>query len=508
MTPAPAYSSPSSTIPEAALPQNSASAASHPVDPDRPSSFAKLLHQANDDAGTDTDSADKTDQSQSQNKSAKQATFTTPTPVVVPVKQQTVPAFAGFLSFSSTPVKSEKSATSTEQDEQTPSGDQKKSDASAITTGTALLMQALAGLGIPQITQPSAAPPAAAQQPATKQAARPGGHIDLSTKAASTTIGFATPINIIQNRVTPDVASLSVSGPQSAATQSAPKDAASGTPIPTALTEGDAKAPVSTGQLAFAARLNTDTPAAAQPSSPTRPSAPTQSSLSAQPSASHPQTAPAGAPNAATPEADAIQPASAVTQSVQAAPEQTGQRAEKPEAQTLSTPSAAEPTAAPRTDAAHALDQPTDIRSADVDPTPAAGANTTAVRDVRLQVTGADSQRVDVRVMDRGGELRVSVRADDPSLVRSLQDNVADLSTRLDQAHFRSELWTPRTQATAQTDSANTNGRQFSGGEGNLGREDRGQQQNGRQQQQPAWVDDFEENPAKGKSGSTAQWQA
>ena len=147
------------------------------------------------------------------------------------------------------------------------------------------------------------------------------------------------------------------------------------------------------------------------------------------------------------------------------------------------------------------------MRSADVDQTPAAGANATAVRDIRLQVAGSDNQRVDVRVMDRGGELRVSVRADDPSLVRSLQDNVAELSNRLDQAHFRSEVWTPRTQAISQTDSASTNGRTFSNGGQAFGRDGEGQQQNGRQQQHPSWVDDFEENPAGRNSGGTPQWQ-
>jgi hypothetical protein len=163
--------------------------------------------------------------------------------------------------------------------------------------------------------------------------------------------------------------------------------------------------------------------------------------------------------------------------------------------------------AASRADTALALDRPADVRSADVDQTPAAGANATRVSDVRLQVAGSDDQRVDVRVMDRGGELRVSVRADDPSLVRSLQDNVADLSTRLDQAHFQSEVWTPRAQAISQTDSASTGGRTSSNGGETFGRDGHGQQQNGRQQQQPSWVDDFEESPTGSNSGGTRQWQ-
>jgi hypothetical protein len=270
-------------------------------------------------------------------------------------------------------------------------------------------------------------------------------------------------------------------------------------PATAPLPEADANSAASSSQLAFALRLNPDTTAEQTAPQVQVPQSPSQ--------ASHSQSAPDNMQSSVAAASDAVQPSAAITEAVQNGAEQSGEHTERADSQIQATPSAAvEQFAAARADAAHAMDQPVSVRSADVDNTPAPPANNT-IRDVRLQVTGSDDQRVDVRVMDRGGELRVSVRADDPSLVRSLQDNVADLSTRLDQAHFQSEVWTPRTQAISQTDSASTNGRTFSNGGETSGGSGQGQQQNGRQHQQPSWMDDFDETPAGRNSGGTFQWQ-
>jgi hypothetical protein len=536
-----------------------------------------LLHQAKDDASSDADGSGK--DAQGPDKSAKQPALAVPTPVPVPVAQQTVAPIVGFLAWSSTTGKPEKSTGPAEHDEQTASTGEKKPDATATTAGATLLMQAIAGLGVPQFTQPPSGQQAAnnpsgksggradvrasaatavtglttptnaqavkpgsrvdvsvsaaalaatgVSTPTNAQAVKPGSRVDVSVSAAAlAATGVSTPTNAqtvkpgsrvdvragvvaaasgvltpanTQANVAADDASPSLS--VSVGADASGKDGNTGTLVPTAPPDGDGKAPLSSGQLAFAARLNADTPSAQPPALP-------QPSPLTQPQASHLQAAQASAQSPPAPEADAIQPPPAVTQAVPAGPEQAGEHTQKSEGQALAAPSAAaEQAAVPRADAAHTLDQPADVRSADVDQTPAAGANASAVRDVRLQVAGSDNQRVDVRVMDRGGELRVSVRADDPSLVRSLQDNVAELSNRLDQAHFRSEVWTPRTQAISQTDSASTNGRTFSNGGQAFGRDGQGQQQNGRQQQHPSWVDDFEENPAGRNSGGTPQWQ-
>jgi hypothetical protein len=431
-----------------------------------------MLHQAKDEANADQSAKEAQDQERNR-QSAAAAAAAAPVPVA---QKAAAPPTGGALTLASTTDKSGQSTGAGENDAPGASDDQKKADATAI-TGATFLLQAIAGLGIPQLAQPVPLEAASVQK-------APTGRDESRASAAVATAGA-----IAVADETSSAQSLSASA---AASQ---KDAGGESPVPTTPPEGDANAPQPSGQLAFAARLNADASGAQTSSQPQQP-------------ASRPHDAPADGQSSTSTESDTIQPAAAVVQPVQAGSEQTEDHAQKSTGDAMPAPStAAEQFAAARTDAARALDQPADVRSADVDQTPAAGASATAVRDVQLQVVGSDNQRVDVRVMDRGGELRVSVRADDPSLVRSLQDNVADLSTRLDQAHFQSEVWTPRTQAIGQTDSANTNGRTFSNGGETFGRDGQGQQQNGRQQQQPSWVDDFEESPAGRNSGSTQQWQ-
>ena len=528
------------------MPQGSTASGSRYHDSGQPSSFATLLHQAKDDASADTDSSDK--DTQEQDKSAKQPALAVLTSASVPVVQQTIAPIVGFLMWGATTGNSEKSTGQAESDASAAPADEKKADAAAGATGATLLLQAIAGLGTPQLTQPlpgqrsannqqgkprvdadagvvaatglSASTNAPAGNPTGPAAStnvpdgNPGGHVDIRASAVTAATGLSTSTNaqaiVAANDASVSLSSVSLGTDGSrkggSAEDGGAGDGSAGTLVPTTSPEGDGKTALSSGQLAFAARLSADT-VSVQASSQLQPSL-SQPLQSAQQQASHLQTADASIQSSSASEIDAIQPVVAATQTVQTGSEQAGEHAQKSEAQASPALSAAsDQVAATRADTALTLDQPADVRSADVDQTPAAGANATAVHDVRLQVAGSGDQRVDVRVMDRGGELRVSVRADDPSLVRSLQDNVADLSTRLDQAHFQSEVWTPRTQAISQTDSASTDGRTFSNGGETSGRDGQGQQQNGRQQQQPFWVDDFEENPAGQNSGGTPQWQ-
>jgi len=81
------------------------------------------------------------------------------------------------------------------------------------------------------------------------------------------------------------------------------------------------------------------------------------------------------------------------------------------------------------------------------EPEPPADAAGARVSDVRLQLSGQNNQRVDVRLMDRGGELHVTVRGADEQVVSALQDNLPELAARLDQQHVRAEIWAPRSGA-------------------------------------------------------------
>jgi hypothetical protein len=61
-------------------------------------------------------------------------------------------------------------------------------------------------------------------------------------------------------------------------------------------------------------------------------------------------------------------------------------------------------------------------------------------REIQLQVNQG-AQRVDVRVMDRGGEVHVAVRTPDAQLAGALRGDLPVLSAKLEQAGFRAETW-------------------------------------------------------------------
>ncbi len=70
------------------------------------------------------------------------------------------------------------------------------------------------------------------------------------------------------------------------------------------------------------------------------------------------------------------------------------------------------------------------------------------VRDISLHLAG--QQHVAVRLVDRSGEVQVSVRTPDPRLADALRENLPALGTRLEAAGFRSESF-HATPASAET---------------------------------------------------------
>ena len=449
-------------------PHSAGDSATQPADSNQPGSFASLLHQANDDARSGDDPKD--DARDEANRNSRPAT--TSGAVAVPVIQQPLLPIPGFLSWTgktNTPAKSEHT-------EDTGTADQKAAQVDRLAP-TTLLMQNISAVNVVALPQPTEM-----QRTDTPRTARQGaGGVPTAMAAVHATAGA-------------EEQDSSLSPGVSQATAGSSKNGSDSTALPATPLTGETNAPVSTSPLAFAARLN------AQPES-----APAQPQSPPSPQAAHPN--PAAATTSESDTVTAIQTAAQAGGSAHTGADPNGGQQQKTEEPALSAQSAAYQRAeTTRPDSARAPEQAAAPRAAEpsaaeMDPSAAESANNAQVRDVRMQLTGSENQRVDVRVLDRGGELRVSVRADDPSLVRSLQDNMADLSTRLDQAHFRSEIWTPRTEAVSRSESSSTNGRTLSNGNESSGQGGQGKQQNGRQNQQPAWMDDFEETTAGSGSG-------
>lgn len=117
------------------------------------------------------------------------------------------------------------------------------------------------------------------------------------------------------------------------------------------------------------------------------------------------------------------------------------------------------------------------------------------VRAAHVQIAGSENQRIDIRMLERGGALSVTVRSADSGLTKALQEHAPELAGRLSQENFRAELWAP-SQAKNQGGHDSSGGNPQSRGEENSGQRNSGQQQkqNGKQSQTPEWIEHFEKD--------------
>jgi hypothetical protein len=128
------------------------------------------------------------------------------------------------------------------------------------------------------------------------------------------------------------------------------------------------------------------------------------------------------------------------------------------------------------------------------------------VRELSMVVPGQGSgerkpEPVEVKVVERAGQVHVAVRSSDPQLSRSLGENLGELVTKLESRGYATETWRPtaaavadapatqQTQPGAGHESFQGSGRGHHGGAG----EDSSQQQQRRQDEaRPEWLEMLE----------------
>jgi hypothetical protein len=71
------------------------------------------------------------------------------------------------------------------------------------------------------------------------------------------------------------------------------------------------------------------------------------------------------------------------------------------------------------------------------------------VHDMKLELTGGE-RRVEVRLSDRGGEVKMTVRTPDAHLANTLRENLPALSARLAENGYKSEAWHPAASPTGE----------------------------------------------------------
>lgn len=134
-----------------------------------------------------------------------------------------------------------------------------------------------------------------------------------------------------------------------------------------------------------------------------------------------------------------------------------------------------------------------------LEPEAAPAKQTGPAREIRLEL-GAQDGRVDVRLTERAGELKVAVRTPDSHLAERLRADLPALSSRLEESGIRSETWRP--PAAAATDWRNVH---EDSSAGSAQTQDDQSRQQGREQQpegearRPRFTEEKDNPKEKGK---------
>lgn len=122
-------------------------------------------------------------------------------------------------------------------------------------------------------------------------------------------------------------------------------------------------------------------------------------------------------------------------------------------------------------------------------PAAPAGSN----HDITVRIPDATERAMNVRFLERGGEIHVSVRTADADTAQSLRTSLSDFVSRMDHAGIRAEVWRPGADASAsqnnsQNQSFSEQREQKRNQSGAQEREDKDQQQSSK----PKWVEALE----------------
>ena len=129
------------------------------------------------------------------------------------------------------------------------------------------------------------------------------------------------------------------------------------------------------------------------------------------------------------------------------------------------------------------------VRSESIIEPPAAAP--TSSHDIRVQVPDNKGGTTQVRFVESGGEVRVSVRTADEGLAQNLRTHLNDLTQRLSDGGTPAEIWKPAASATSAQNDPQQQSQYDGRGSGGQGSGSQSGQQD-RQQKRPAWLEEME----------------
>ncbi len=87
------------------------------------------------------------------------------------------------------------------------------------------------------------------------------------------------------------------------------------------------------------------------------------------------------------------------------------------------------------------------LRTADSDLPAAPQLRGAAAQEISIRIAQPDSSTIDLRVVERSGQLHVDVRTTDPAMQTSLRQDLGTLTNSLNRAGYHSETFTPSSHA-------------------------------------------------------------
>lgn len=150
-----------------------------------------------------------------------------------------------------------------------------------------------------------------------------------------------------------------------------------------------------------------------------------------------------------------------------------------------------------------------------VDPSPlvepAAPKAQIPLKGLSIQLGQAAQERVELRVSESAGEVRLAVRAADPEVAHSIRQALPDLVSHLEQSGFRAEAWRPGGVVSGPGGPAEVRPNPSEARGGNSQQQHGWSQQNRGQRDQnqgdrPKWVEELEGTLTGGGPSSTGEW--
>jgi len=133
------------------------------------------------------------------------------------------------------------------------------------------------------------------------------------------------------------------------------------------------------------------------------------------------------------------------------------------------------------------------------------------MRELSLQITSAGDQKVDVRLVERAGEVLVSVRTPDADLAHEMRQELGSLTGKLAQSGFGTEQFTPlsagssnlQDQRSTPENQDSSRGHGQDPQHGGSGQQQQPQDERGKR---PAWLDEMENSLAQRQTNRSTAW--